>query len=181
MGCASDLKTEGNALFSAGKFEKAIEKYKSCITSTDSDDSLKATAYRNLAQCYLNIGSNSDAIEAATEGRHLFIHFLLVSALELCPTDTKALFRRCIAYENSSNLKEALLDLRKLLQLDPKNKAIQQLACRLESCVISKKDEMHSLDGRVSSMFKVIEDKSSSDDLLSTVDFPKFSCFRARL
>lgn len=87
-------------------------------------------------------------------------------ALCICPTDTKALYRRSLAYEKLGELKESIVDAKKLIQLEPNNKAIRDLIRRVESCVIEKKDFAQSLKGKVDSMYSILTDEKSDDDLI---------------
>uniref|UniRef100_A0A5K3FTK2 TPR_REGION domain-containing protein n=2 Tax=Mesocestoides corti TaxID=53468 RepID=A0A5K3FTK2_MESCO len=152
MGMVDELKTKANALFSKGNVKEAIEIYEKCLSHPEIDKNLEEIVKRNLAQCFLNLGNYDQAIEVATE------------ALALLPSDTKALYRRCIAYEKSGNLRDAISDVRRLVQLDPKNKAIKDLAFRLESSVMAKKEEAESLTGKINSMFSILTDPTASDE-----------------
>lgn len=52
-------------------------------------------------------------------------------ALDICPTDTKALFRRVQALEMMNQLSGAYTDARRMLQIDPKNTAVINTCQRL--------------------------------------------------
>lgn len=65
-------------------------------------------------------------------------HFALYSGLDICPMDPKALFRRCLALEQIGQFEEAYKDARKLVQVEPKNTAIQPVLRRLH-CLIQDK------------------------------------------
>ena len=80
--------------------------------------------------------------------------------------DAKALYRRCLAYEKLGNLEGCIVDARNLIQLEPNNKAVKELMCRMESCVIEKKDCAFSLDGKIDSMFNILTNEKSTEDLL---------------
>jgi len=60
---AEDLKKQGDDLFDAGQYDKAVETYKKAISQ-------KATfpeAYLNLSEAYFNLGRFEDAVEAAKQ------------------------------------------------------------------------------------------------------------------
>ena len=59
-------------------------------------------------------------------------------ALEVCPVDTKALFRRCQALEQMGQFEEAYKDARTLVQVEPKNAAIQPIVRRLHGVLQEK-------------------------------------------
>lgn len=67
----------------------------------------------------------------------LCIHCIF-AALEVCPIDTKALFRRCQALEQLGQFEEAYKDARKLVQVEPKNAAIQPILRRLHIVIQDK-------------------------------------------
>ncbi|VDN12740.1 unnamed protein product [Dibothriocephalus latus] len=77
------------------------------------------------------------------------------------------MYRRCVAYENMNNMRDALVDVKRLLHMDPKNKAIQALAYRLEASVTSTKEETYSLSGKISSMLDVVAQEDPPPTLLS--------------
>ncbi|VDL99197.1 unnamed protein product [Schistocephalus solidus] len=152
---AEQLKTEANQLFSKGEYKKALKLYEKCLAFPDTPKDFREIVYRNQAQCYLNLGDNASALEAAN------------CALQICPSDTKALYRRCLAYENMNNLRDALVDVKRLLHMDHKNKTIQALAYRLETSVLSTKEETNSLGGKISSMLNVITQEDPPLNVLS--------------
>lgn len=51
--------------------------------------------------------------------------------MEITPSDVKALFRRCQAYEQLEKYSEAFKDARAVNHLDPKNSAIQPVLRKL--------------------------------------------------
>lgn len=53
------------------------------------------------------------------------------SALEICPNDPKALYRRCLAFEKTGRMEEAYKDAVLLIKVDPKNEAIGPVLKRL--------------------------------------------------
>jgi len=60
------------------------------------------------------------------------------AALDICPVDTKALYRRCLALEQTERYEDAYKDARKLIQLEPKNTAIQPVLRRLHAIIQDK-------------------------------------------
>ncbi|CAI2738079.1 unnamed protein product [Dicrocoelium dendriticum] len=87
-----------------------------------------------------------------------------ISALNLNPTDAKALFRRAQANEKLDHLKSALDDVRRLIQLNPKNKAAQDLARRIEMTASAHVTKAGSLLARIASMFELIQAESATSD-----------------
>jgi two-component SAPR family response regulator len=66
------------------------------------------------------------------------LHVACFTALDICPGDTKALYRRCQAHEHLGKYDEAYKDARKLIQLEPGNKAIQPILRQLH-CIMQDK------------------------------------------
>ncbi|CAH8663585.1 unnamed protein product [Schistosoma rodhaini] len=149
-----ELKTEANELFKKGLYLEAIGLYDECLSLCGSDKSMKLVLQRNKAQCFLNLGNFSDALTAALE------------ALSISPGDPKALYRCAQAYEGKGMLKEALETGRRLILVDPKNKASQDLTHKLETSVASYVAESESLTGKLKKMFAIVNDNSSSAEEL---------------
>lgn len=66
-------------------------------------------------------------------------------------------------------LKEALETGRRLILVDPKNKAAQNLTHKLETSVASYVAESESLTGKLNKMFDIVNDNSSSADQIEQV------------
>lgn len=58
--------------------------------------------------------------------------------LELIPSDPKALFRRCQAYEAVDKVDSAYKDARECHRVDPNNAALQPVLVRLHKAVSEK-------------------------------------------
>ncbi|VDP91494.1 unnamed protein product [Echinostoma caproni] len=147
---ASVLKDKGNELFKSGSYREAICIYNQALLETELDDDIRCILHRNKAQAFLKLEDYENAVSAASE------------ALRIHPTDAKALFRRAQAYERLNKLQQALEDSRKLIQLEPKNTAAQNLARKIEMTVASKIAVAESLPSKVNDMFALI-DKEASD------------------
>ncbi|VDM35281.1 unnamed protein product [Hydatigera taeniaeformis] len=156
MGSPLELRARGNSFFSEGNYLEAAKLYKACVKNAEGDQSCQQVAYRNLAQCFLKLCMYDEAIRAATE------------ALKILPTDTKALYRRSVAYEKLGNLKESIVDAQKLFQLEPNNKAVNDLIRRVESCVVQKREFECSLKGKINTMFTMLTNEKSSADAIET-------------
>ncbi|KAK3252094.1 hypothetical protein CYMTET_38594 [Cymbomonas tetramitiformis] len=112
----------GNEAFKAGDFNRAVLLYSEGIEL----DGANAALYNNRAMAYLSLGRHRESIEDCT------------AALQLQPMNVKALLRRAHAYRlshqgSSSNLRVALADLKRVLALEPHNKAALGDASQIES------------------------------------------------
>ncbi|KAF9898114.1 TOM (translocase of outer membrane) complex component [Lobosporangium transversale] len=107
---ANTLKTRGNSMYSAKKWDEAIRLYSQAIAFNPDP-----VFYSNRAACYSIIGKFDKVIEDAT------------LALKMKPTYVKALGRRAHAYENTGKHQEAMHDFTALCILDGfKNESFAQ-------------------------------------------------------
>lgn len=105
-----EAKIIGNSLFSAGRYENAMEFYTRAIelaaaAGTSNDD--KAAFYANRAACRQQTHDYTGVIEDANH------------ALELVPNHVKALLRRAIAYEGLEKWQKSLDDFNAVNRLSP--------------------------------------------------------------
>eukprot|EP00164_Ancoracysta_twista_P001453 GFYU01001893.1.p1 GENE.GFYU01001893.1~~GFYU01001893.1.p1 ORF type:complete len:276 (-),score=77.65 GFYU01001893.1:188-1015(-) len=135
---ATGLKNEGNALYSAGETDEAIEKYTegldAIITTCTHSASIRSVCFCNRAAARLKLGQHRFVVEDCTE------------ALRLNPEYIKAYLRRSQAHENMSKLKEALDDMKKVQELEPTSSEaksnIPRLTRALEAQHEKEKEEM---------------------------------------
>ena len=105
---ALSLKDQGNNLFSGGRFEEALVKYKEAIAL----DNKQPVFYSNASQCLLNLKRYQEALDYAS------------SALKLDNIHVKSLVRRASAFRALSRFNEASQDLQLASKLEPTNKNI---------------------------------------------------------
>ncbi|KAM1248862.1 hypothetical protein ACFX2I_031604 [Malus domestica] len=122
---AGKKKEEGNALFKAGKYERASKRYEKAVRfieydSTFSDEekqqakALKITCNLNDAACKLKLKDYKQAEKLCTK------------VLDLDSRNVKALYRRAQAYIQLVDLDLAELDIKKALEIDPDNRDVKQ-------------------------------------------------------
>uniref|UniRef100_A0A3P8W5A8 Unc-45 myosin chaperone A n=1 Tax=Cynoglossus semilaevis TaxID=244447 RepID=A0A3P8W5A8_CYNSE len=138
------LKEEGNTLFKAGDMQGAVGCYTRALKLNESPKDC-AVLYRNRSACYLKLEDYSKAEADASK------------ALDTDPGDIKARFRRAQAFQKLGRLDQAFLDAQRCAQLEPKNKAFQELLRELGSA------QINSTDARVQQMFSLLVDSSSKD------------------
>lgn len=79
----------------------------------------------------------------------------LFSALDTDPGDVKARFRRAQAFQKLGRLDQAFLDAQRCAQLEPKNKAFQDLLRQLGAQIHQKVMFFNNVDeGRFSLVFE---------------------------
>lgn len=130
---ACDAKDEGNKLFGSGQYEDALSKYEHALYLTSEMQSaveIRSICHANRAVCYLKLGKYEDTIKECTK------------ALELNSTYMKALLRRGEAHEKLEHFEEAIVDLKKILELDPSNSQAQRSIRRLEPLAAEKREKM---------------------------------------
>uniref|UniRef100_A0A8D3BKJ9 Unc-45 myosin chaperone A n=1 Tax=Scophthalmus maximus TaxID=52904 RepID=A0A8D3BKJ9_SCOMX len=138
------LKEEGNSLFKAGDLHGAVCCYTKALKLSQSQAE-SAVLHRNRSACYLKLEEHSKAEADASK------------ALDNDPGDVKARFRRAQAFQKLGRLDQAFLDAQRCAQLEPKNKAFQDLLRQLGSI------QQNSTDARVQQMFSLLLDASAKD------------------
>ncbi|XP_022761816.1 peptidyl-prolyl cis-trans isomerase FKBP65-like isoform X2 [Durio zibethinus] len=118
---AGKKKEEGNALFKAGKYERASKRYEKAVKFIEYDSSfsdeekqqtklLKVTCNLNNAACKLKLKDYKEAEKLCTK------------VLELDNRNVKALYRRAQAYIQLVDLDLAEVDIKKAMEIDPDNR-----------------------------------------------------------
>jgi len=133
-------KAEGNRLFQAGQYQASYAAYKKSLDAFEDFSPAMLTAeakklvvalYCNAAQALLRCtdvpGASSDGARAMAE-----------KALDLEPTNVKALFRRGCAHGNAEDWNLAKDDLRKVLRIEPNNEAARRELQRIRD--LAEKD-----------------------------------------
>ncbi|XP_077327017.1 protein unc-45 homolog A isoform X2 [Lithobates pipiens] len=147
---SENLREDGNKYFKSGDYEAAILCYTKAIKiSTDKQD--KAVLHRNRAACYLKLENYTKAEEDSSK------------AIEVDGGDVKALFRRSQALEKLGRIDQAILDLRRCLTLEPKNKVFLEAVRNLGVQAQEKVQLMSSTDSRVDQMFRILLDPDEKD------------------
>uniref|UniRef100_A0A671Y6C2 Unc-45 myosin chaperone A n=1 Tax=Sparus aurata TaxID=8175 RepID=A0A671Y6C2_SPAAU len=144
------LKEEGNTLFKAGDMQGALCCYTKALKLSDRQAE-SAVLYRNRSACYLKLEEYSKAEADASK------------ALDTDPGDVKARFRRAQAFQKLGRLDQAFLDAQRCAQLEPKNKAFQDLLRQLGAHIQQKSLQQNSTDARVQQMFSLLLDGSAND------------------
>ncbi|XP_033761832.1 sperm-associated antigen 1-like isoform X2 [Pecten maximus] len=107
----AQLRESGNNLFRNGQYGDALGKYKSAIDILDKGKSDQVVnlslLYSNRAACELKVGNCSACIKDCGK------------ALDLVPHSIKPLLRRGSAYETLERYREAYVDYRHVLTVDP--------------------------------------------------------------
>ncbi|KAH9108501.1 hypothetical protein AeMF1_016333 [Aphanomyces euteiches] len=123
------LKEQGNDLFKAASFEKAIEVYTEAINACEKDDSPVAiSCYNNRAACHQQLSNFSAVIRDCSH------------VLEYEPENQKALLRRGLAYEGLERYRLALQDIRAVLALNPNIDIANKAQHRIGAAVRALKD-----------------------------------------
>ncbi|CAK8578440.1 unnamed protein product [Lathyrus sativus] len=121
---AGKKKEEGNALFKAGKHERASKRYEKAIKYIEYDSAfsdeekqkaklLKITCNLNDAACKLKLKDYKQTEKLCTK------------VLELDSRNVKALYRRAQAYIHLVDLDLAEMDIKKALEIDPNNRDVK--------------------------------------------------------
>ncbi|XP_078488527.1 protein unc-45 homolog B [Ciona intestinalis] len=148
---AAELKESGNKYFNSGIYKEAIECYSRAIEISE-DKNQKLTCFKNRAACYLKLEKYKECTEDCTK------------ALEISPSDVKALFRRIKSLEKLGETSACDADARRLIQIEPKNKSVQEVCFRLRSVMELELVKEHSTENRVQAMLQILFDPNVDDD-----------------
>uniref|UniRef100_A0AAY5KRL2 Protein unc-45 homolog B n=1 Tax=Esox lucius TaxID=8010 RepID=A0AAY5KRL2_ESOLU len=136
---------EGNTLFKAGDVQGALCCYTKAL-KLSSNQSESAILHRNRSACYLKLEDYTKAEADASK------------ALDADPGDVKARFRRAQSLQKLGRLNEAFMDAQRCAQLEPTNKAFQELLRQLGAQIQEKSVQLSSTDARVQQMFSLLLD-----------------------
>ncbi|XP_065314063.1 protein unc-45 homolog B-like isoform X2 [Gordionus sp. m RMFG-2023] len=152
-----EMKEKGNAFFNSNNYEDAASCYLKAIKlCSDRENEILALLYNNYALCALKTKNFSDAINYTT------------NALAINAHDIKALYRRCVAYEEMDNITESFKDAKTLFEMN--QKFILPTYFRLKD-VLSKKVENCSS----SAVIVDIMDKIKSENTLFEIKHKAFN------
>ena len=122
MTSAENKKEKGNTCFNKGSYEEASELYttalKICVAE---DNDMIIVLHKNRAACWLKLERYEDAISDCNV------------ALEMAPSDVKALYRLALALGGKNQYSEAMIHLKHLLTIEPKNKQAIDLAQKIQA------------------------------------------------
>ncbi|KAM9677441.1 peptidyl-prolyl cis-trans isomerase D isoform 2-T2 [Trichechus inunguis] len=136
-----DLKNIGNTFFKSQNWEMAIKKYAKVLrymegskAVTEKADSSKLqpvalSCVLNIAACKLKMSDWQGAIDSCVE------------ALEIDPSNTKALYRRAQGWQGLKEYDQALADLKKAQEIAPEDKAIQAELLKVKQKIKAQKDK----------------------------------------
>ncbi|XP_057693459.1 protein unc-45 homolog A [Corythoichthys intestinalis] len=144
------LREKGNNLFKAGDMQGAVCCYTRALKLSDNRQE-SAVLYRNRSACYLKLEDYNKAETDASK------------SLETDPGDVKARFRRAQAFQKLGRFDQAFVDAQKCAQLEPKNKAFQDLLRQLGAQIHQKSLQLNSTDARVQQMFSLLVDPAVKD------------------
>ncbi|KAJ8888016.1 hypothetical protein PR048_007501, partial [Dryococelus australis] len=137
---AEACKEEGNTAFRAGDWERALACYSAAIRLAQDDSVEKAVCLKNRAAAHLKRQDYQAAVADCA------------AALDIAPSDPKALYRRCQALEALERFEEAYRDAKQLLVVDPGNKTVQPVLQRLFRTVEERRTINAQTNNKVAQM-----------------------------
>ncbi|KAL2895805.1 Peptidyl-prolyl cis-trans isomerase FKBP65 [Bienertia sinuspersici] len=132
-------KQEGKALFQAGKFWLASNKYEKAAKCIEFNHSFSEEEKRLGKALLVSCNLNNAACKLKLED-YVGAAELCTKVLEFDPDNIKALFRRTQAYLHTSDLDKAHADSRRALTIDPHNRDVKHLLQ-----VIKTKQKEHAM------------------------------------
>ncbi|KAF6096305.1 peptidylprolyl isomerase D [Phyllostomus discolor] len=138
---AEDLKNIGNTFFKSQNWEMAIRKYTKVLRYVEGSKAVTEEADRlklqpvalscmlNIGACKLKMSNWQGAIDSCLE------------ALEIDPSNTKALYRRAQGWQGLKEYDQALADLKKAQEIAPEDKAIQAELLKVKQKIKAQKEK----------------------------------------
>lgn len=117
-------KHDGNLLFKAQNFRHASKKYEKAVKYIEFDHSFSEDEKRRANTLRLSCNLNNAACKLKL-GEYIEASRLCTKVLEQDPLNIKALYRRCQAYQKTSDLEKAEADIKRALNIDPNNRDIK--------------------------------------------------------
>ncbi|KAG4131361.1 hypothetical protein ERO13_D09G201600v2 [Gossypium hirsutum] len=121
---AGKKKEEGNALFKAGKFERASKRYEKAVSFIEYDSSFNDEEKKQAKLLKVNCNLNNAASKLKLKDYKQAAK-LCTKVLELDSGNVKALYRRAQAYMQLVDLDLAEADIKKALEIDPDNRDVK--------------------------------------------------------
>ena len=147
---ATTVKEKGNQFFKDKDYVQAAVCYTEALQLSsavvDEEPKERCIYLKNRAACFLKMKEYEKALEDC------------VSALSLVSSDTKALYRYAQALEGIGKEAESLVQLKKLLSINPRNKEANEMARRLMVSLKKQSEQFHSTNSLVEEMYKTLSD-----------------------
>lgn len=118
------LKLAGTALYKAGEYAAAVDKYKEGYAAVDAGikgyreavaRELRVNCLNNAAMCHMKLTDWANAVESCS------------AAITVDGANGKALYRRAAAWHKMERWEEAKSDYKRALEIEPRNKELQVL------------------------------------------------------
>ena len=150
---SAEQKEKGNACFKKGNYKEAVELYTNALKICVAEDKDMIVAlHKNRAACWLKLQRYEDAVSDCK------------AAIQLAPSDVKALYRLAQALDGKKLYSEAMKHLKHLLSIDPKNKEAIEFAQRMVALVNQHTEKSQSTDYLVNEMFQALKSKETPKD-----------------
>ncbi|XP_065886354.1 protein unc-45 homolog B-like [Dysidea avara] len=150
---SSEEKAKGNACFKKGDYNEAATFYANALKTCSADDKDMIVAlHKNRAACWLKLQRYEDALSDCK------------TALQLAPSDVKALYRLAQAFEGKKEYSEAMRTLKYLLTIEPKNKEAIDFAQKVTTFIKQQMEKSQSTDYLVGEMFEALENTDTPVD-----------------
>ena len=147
---ATTVKERGNQFFKDKDYVQAAACYTEAIQLSsavvDGEPKERCIYFKNRAACFLKMKEYEKALDDC------------VSALSIVSSDTKALYRYAQALEGMGKEAESLVQLKKLLSIDPRNKDANEMARQLMVSLKKQSEQFRSTDSLVEEMYKTLSD-----------------------
>eukprot|EP00116_Pleurobrachia_bachei_P010682 sb/3470944/ len=148
--------TLGNSCFKNGEYSAAIDQYTEALAATGGKGSPEAaTVHKNRAACLLKLERYDEVIDDVN------------ACISMGGGDSKAYYRRAVAYQALKQLDKALKDSMEAVRIDPKNKTAIDLVMALRRDIQSRRDLMTSTTGLVDEMLGSLREEQPEPEKMT--------------
>lgn len=141
----------GNEAFKKNNWDDSIEAYSNAIKLGEKHKDLPVFL-KNRAAAYIKNEKFEEAIKDCS------------AALEFCPNDPKALYRRSQAKEALGRFEEAYKDAKDIWNADPDNKQMQQTLVRLHAIVQERAEKNAQASSKITQMCQLVFDVTVTEE-----------------
>eukprot|EP00397_Hematodinium_sp_SG-2012_P006722 GEMP01006758.1.p1 GENE.GEMP01006758.1~~GEMP01006758.1.p1 ORF type:complete len:668 (-),score=178.07 GEMP01006758.1:1628-3631(-) len=158
---AEKNRLEGNDMFKATNYQEAIIRYQKAQShlakmfdmspeEKEEMNKILLSCHLNTAQCYLKGAQEVEKSDKdKAEQIYRKVKTACNSALEVDPTNVKALFRRAIALEKIGDVDAARVDIAVALKVDPDNLELKQSEARVKRAIELQKSKAKKMYGKM--------------------------------
>ncbi|OAF66875.1 Protein unc-45, partial [Intoshia linei] len=150
-----EYKELAKSFIKSNDYKKAQEMYELALKNFELSDENKFLIINNISLCNFKLENYLETIKYATE------------VLEYDQGNEKARYRRCVCYNYVKKIKEALIDVKFLINLNPKSMLYIQLFNETSKNATDKVNDHFSVDVRIDKIYKQVFDNENKSHVVN--------------